>query len=114
MNIFISYSHDDRATVAKVARAIKPFANSVHWWNKSKEPGKIAWQSIFKWIESSRIVLAIISKKTVKRAMAVGNEIGYARANDILVVPLIAPGVNRVDLGCLNGITSVDLDPKKK
>ena len=113
MNVFLSYSARDTVMVGKVAQAVRPYADEVYWWHESQEPGKDAWESIFDWVEDSTIVLAIITDKTLSRAMSVGNEIGYARANNIKVIPLVAPGIKHSDLGCLNGTTTIPLDPEK-
>jgi hypothetical protein len=108
MRLFISYSTDDLDTVKELARSLKPHAE-VFYWDKSKEPGTSAWDKIFSWIDIADLVVAIITDKTVSRAMAVGQEIGRARAKKKTIVPLVAPGVKDADLGCLDGITYITL-----
>jgi len=108
MRLFISYSTDDLDTVKKLAKSLSEHAE-VKYWAKSKEPGKAAWETIFGWIDSADLVVAVITDKTVSRAMAVGQEIGRARAKKRTIVPLVAPGVKDTDLGCLDGITYITL-----
>lgn len=57
MNVFISYSVEDTALVRSVADHVKQKAN-VAYWDKSKEPGKEVWPTIFGWIDRADLVLA--------------------------------------------------------
>ncbi len=104
MKIFISYSVEDTELVLKIARVLEPHA-SVTYWQKSHEPGKEVWPTIFRWIDSADLVLAVITDKTVARAMSVGQEIGRARAKNKMILPLIAEGVAANQIGFLSGIT---------
>jgi hypothetical protein len=107
MKIFISYSADDLNTVHKLAGQIKqlPEVSEVHYWDKSKKPGEDAWNSIFRWIDSSDVVIAVISDKTVDRGLSVGMEIGHAKKSGKKIIPLVADDVSGASLGCLSGLT---------
>lgn len=109
MNIFISYSTEDLGLVEQIANYIRPHA-SVYYWHESKVPGQEAWKTIFSWIEQSDLILTVITDKTVSRAMAVGNEIGHAKAKNKIVIPLVAPDIPSTELGCLSGITYQSID----
>lgn len=104
MKTFISYSTPDSAIVRDIANYIKPHAD-VYYWEESKIPGQEAWPSIFKWIEQADIVLAVITDKTVSRAMSVGQEIGHAKAKNKTIIPLVGPDVDTRELGFLTGTT---------
>ena len=78
MRLFISYSTGDLEIVDQIADALRPHAE-VFYWDKDKEPGKDTWQTIFRWIDSADLVIAVITDKTVARAMSVGQEIGHAK-----------------------------------
>lgn len=110
MKVFISYSIHDAEFVKEFADALKPHVESLKYWEASKELGEDSWQSIFKWIDESDLVLAVITDKTINRAMAVGNEIGHARAKGKKVIPLVAPGISDSQLGCLKGVTYQRID----
>ena len=103
VKVFISYSVDDLKLVEELAKQIEPLAE-VRYWNKSKEPGEEAWKQIFGWIDESDTILAVVTGKTVIRAMSVGQEIGHAKAKNKKIVPLVAEGIPVSDLGCLSGI----------
>jgi hypothetical protein len=110
MKFFISYSTDDLSLVHLIAKYLKSHVE-VHYWDKSKVPGQEAWPTIFNWIDQSDLVLAVISDKTVSRAMSVGQEIGHAKAKAKTIIPLVAPGVSSSELGCLSEITYQPIDP---
>jgi hypothetical protein len=110
MRIFISYSVKDTGLVEALANQLRKDAE-VHYWSDSKEPGKEAWATIFGWIESADLVIAIISDETVKRGMSVGQEIGHAKANGKEILPMVAEAVPDGELGCLGGITYQKFSP---
>ena len=111
MKVFISYSTDDQKLVNQLAKEIEPHAE-VRYWDKSKELGEEAWKSIFKWIDESDTVIAVITDKTVERAMSVGQEIGHAKSKSKRIVPLVAEGIPSSSLGCISGLTYETLSPK--
>ena len=51
------------------------------------------------------MVLAVITDYAVGRAMAVGNEIGYAKKQEVTIIPIVADDVSESQIGCLKGIT---------
>lgn len=104
MRIFISYSTGDLNLVREIATALKSEAG-VFYWDKDKVPGEDAWQTIFQWIDLSDIVIAVITDKTVSRAMSVGQEIGRAKTKNKTIIPLVGQNVSVDDLGCLRGVT---------
>lgn len=109
MNIFISYSTEDLSLVKKIIMQLGPFAK-VSCWAKDHEPGQEIWPQIFGWIDAADIVLAVISDNTVVRAMSVGQEIGYAKKQDKLILPIITHNVSGTELGCLQGINYLRID----
>ena len=109
MNVFISYSVADTDLVATVANQIKDKAN-VRYWNVSKAPGKEIWPTIFSWIDTADLVLVLITDKTMKRGLSVGQEIGHAKKGGKQIIPLVAKDVDNADLGCLSGIIYIPLD----
>ncbi len=111
MNIFISYSVHDTALVSQLDQQLVLQGHSTEWWGKSKKPGREVWGQIFDWIDNADVALVIITEKTVKRAMAVGNEVGRALAMGKRVIPLVAAGVPESELGCLKGVAHIEIDP---
>ena len=89
MKIFISYSTPDVFIVHNLAERIKPFAE-VYYWAHSNLPGQEAWPSIFSWIDSSDLVIVLITDNTVRRAMAVGQELGRAKTQGRTIIPIVS------------------------
>lgn len=112
MKVFISYSVYDTEQVKQVVDYLAPHVEDIKWWNKSNEPGKNCWESIFGWIDNSDLVLAVITDKAVKRAMAMGQEIGHAKAKSKKIIPLVGTNVDTGQLGCLQGITHIPFNDK--
>ena len=109
MNIFISYSTKDMALIKEIETRLIPYGN-IYYWDKDKQIGERDWDQIFNWICKSDIVLAIITENVVSRAMAVGNEIGFAKNQDKFIIPIITNNVSESELGCLKGITYERID----
>jgi hypothetical protein len=110
VKVFISYSAADVHLVDWIAAALESQGNEVYWWQGSQVPGEPAWPMIFDWIDQSDLVLAVLTDKAVARAMAIGQEIGHARAKGKTVIPLVATNVDEKDLGCLHGVTYLRID----
>lgn len=104
MKVFISYSIDDTDLLHQIIEAIRVCGDEVRCWDKSREPGREVWPSIFEWIDECDIVIAIITDKTAKRGISVGNEIGHAIAKGKPILPLVGPDVNPGELGCLTNV----------
>ncbi|MBL1214699.1 MAG: toll/interleukin-1 receptor domain-containing protein [Ignavibacteriae bacterium] len=110
MKIFISYSTKDLDIVNLFAEHLRPFGE-VTYWAEDKELGKEAWETIFSWIDSSDVVLALITGSTVARAMSVGQEIGRAKAQNKNIIPIVSSTVPTTELGFLSGTTYQVIDP---
>ncbi len=104
MRVFISYSGKDLELVEYLADALDEIVD-VDYWDNSRHLGEPDWDQIHDWIEDADLVVVLITDRTVKRAMAVGNEVGHAKAHGKAIIPLVAANVSGGDLGCLGGVT---------
>ncbi len=111
MRIFISYSTPDIQTVIQLANELKQFGE-VSYWNENKVLGAETWDTICNWIDSSDLVIVLITGNTVHRAMSVGQEVGQAKAKHITIFPLVTEEVPQSELGFLAGITYQQIDIK--
>jgi hypothetical protein len=110
MKIFVSYSVADTELVRFITGELKSTFEKVMWWEESKEPGADSWKIIEGWISSSDLIVVILTGETLKRSMAVGNEVGISKAKGKTIIPLVAPEVPTSELGCLSGITYIRID----
>jgi len=109
MRIFISYSTEDLNLVFEIENYLRKHAE-VFYWKKDKILGEEAWNTIFNWIDQADLVLAVITGNTVYRAMAVGQEIGRAKAKHKTIIPIVGSEVPREELGFLSGTTYEPID----
>lgn len=112
MKVFISYSVKDLRLVEFVSRQIEPHAEAVYW-SRDRIPGQDAWATIFRWIDDSDCIIAVLTGNVLERGESVHNEIGYAKGKGKLVIPLVGASVPRDRLGCLHGITYLPLDRER-
>jgi hypothetical protein len=110
MKVFISYSTQDLTLVKGLASSLLPYAE-VYYWDESKVLGKDSWNQIFDWIDSSDLVVVLITGNTVTRAMAVGQEIGRAKAKDKTIIPIVSHDIPTNELGFLSGLTHQPVNP---
>ncbi len=112
MKIFISYATADLRLVGQIAAYLQQCQMQPRYWNRDNSPGVETWREIFAWIREADIVLVLITEATLKRSMAVGNEVGFAHAHSKLIVPLVAESVPRADLGFLGILNYIPLKPQ--
>jgi len=105
MKVFISYSMKDVDQVQIIADQIRPYVEEIHWWKESKTLGEDPWEIIESWIDDADLVIAVITGKTVSRAMSVGQELGYAKKKKKKIIPLVERCVLNTELGFLSGVT---------
>lgn len=130
MNIFISYSAKDTHRVQLIAEQLRTSNKAtVHWWENSQRPGQATWSQIFQWIDAADLVLVIVSGNVLRRAMAVGNEVGYAKAKGRVIIPLVweSPGIwarlirkfgarigiGTDDLACIGDLVHIRINEKR-
>jgi hypothetical protein len=83
--VFISYSHQDRELVEQVAEILKPDLTPM--WDRDFRYGQGFHEQIKKFIAHAHVFLPVITKTSDKRKW-VHQEIGYAMALNIPVLPL--------------------------
>ena len=103
MRVFISYSTPDLAIVNQLASQIRPHAE-VYYWAEKNMPGQEVWPSIFGWIDGADLFIVVITGNTVRRAFAVGHEVGRAIAQGKTIIPIVSGEISASELGCLGGI----------
>ncbi|MBT3314224.1 MAG: TIR domain-containing protein [Anaerolineae bacterium] len=85
--IFISYSHKDKAFVKKLAGNLSKDGNKI-WWDFDALKGGDDWQKeIEKGITESRTILAVLTPDAMESEW-VANEIAYAQNKGKRIIPL--------------------------
>src|SRR5437868_2209514 len=106
MKVFISYSSTETKFVKDLAAHLATHVDPI-FWGKDKLPGDEDWPSIFKWIEQSKFVVVVLSDAVLRRGIAVGQEIGFAKKCGKTIIPFVSETVEIKDIGFLKGITPV-------
>lgn len=113
LTVFISYSSDDTKLMRFIESQLKRHGYKTRVWDMDRLAGEPIWPQIDQWIEECDVALIIISRNTIKRGIAVGQEIGKAQAKQKLVIPLHLPEVSPTELGSLAHITCERFDPDR-
>lgn len=88
MRLFISYSHDDKAWVFELWRALRDRAHHDAWIDQRIVPAQDWWDTILNNIERAEVVIYVMSPKSVESIYCLA-EIGYALALNKPIIPLM-------------------------
>ncbi len=109
MQIFVSYRATDLPIVQGLERHLADF--DLDYWDHSSIPGKPDWDSIEQWIGDADVVVLVVTADTLAQAISVGQEVGIARAQEKVIIPLVAHDISPSRLGFLKGTTALRFDP---
>jgi len=84
----------------------------VFYWAQSNLPGQAAWEQIYNWIDNSDIVIVLVTKNTVVRALSVGQEVRRAKEMGKTIIPIVPNNIMPAELWFLSEIPyqPIDLD----
>ena len=91
MKVFISHSIKDLGIVEEFKKLIESVGIEAYMAVYDIQPGKDLWEKFETNIKNSNLVLAILTR-TGARSEILNQEIGIAKANNILVVPVAEEG----------------------
>jgi len=113
--IFISYSEADFPDIEETICTIQVGLREryeIIYWREDKAPGEEDWPHIFRMIEESNIVIPFIVTSedgtrvnAIERSLAVGIEIGYAKALKKRIIPIVHPSVERKRLAAMGQLS---------
>lgn len=109
LKVFISYGFADYGAVEKMSLAL-PWKHEVYYFQPNQDVGLPVPESILQRIDWADVVIAYITPATIDRAMAVGNEIGYAKKAGKFIIPLKSKEVQASDLGVLGTLKWIEVD----
>lgn len=110
MNGFVSYRSIDLPIVEALEEYLEQEID-LDYWDASNVPGDPDWESIEDWIQEADLVIVVVTSNSIEQSISVGQEVGIARANDKIIIPLVAKDVSPSRLGFLKGTTAVRFDP---
>jgi hypothetical protein len=103
--VFISYQHDDEPKVEKLDRILK--ANGLEpMWSRDLQPAMGFTERIMKFIAHSHFFIPFITEDSVERGW-VNQEIGYAKALNIPILPIC---LDEIPGGMIEGLQKIEWD----
>lgn len=95
-DVFISYARKDRKFADQIQKIISDAGFSV-WWDNDLLAGQNFTDQIDKSLESAKVVLSILSRET-SNSPWVQNELAFAAANGMPIIPVLVGGADASDL----------------
>jgi hypothetical protein len=110
LNVFFSHSSRDAEWVERVGAQAKAAGVDVYLAEHDVQPGQHLGDKVKAAIERCDAVIALLSKNSLQ-SVYVQQEIGIAHRADKLVIPILMEDVASQDLGILNGVEYIRLEP---
>lgn len=110
--VFISYSHEDRKNVVAIVDALKE-NGLLPMWDEDIKPGQRFTKQIKMFIAHSHVFMPFITKSSSNRGW-VHQEIGYAMALGIPVLPIVYGVLPREMISHLHGLKLASNDLRSK
>lgn len=109
-NIFLSHSGADKRWVQWIAENAHNIGINVYMYEHDAQPGMPIATKVQSAIENSQALVVLLTPNS-EYSPYVQQEIGFARAKDKLVIPLVQPGVSKSCLAMLEGVEYITFDP---
>jgi hypothetical protein len=103
MQIFLSHATKDADLVGRVARSIRNLGVKVFLAEEDDRAGANVHKRIAAEIRASEIIVVLLTTESTKSAY-VQQEIGYAKRDGKLILPLVTSAAAQTDLAMLSGI----------
>lgn len=115
MELFLSHATVDRHLVETIQARLTPLGVSVYATEHDGQAGVNVHSKIQEAIKRSDLMVVLLTKPG-DSSRYVHQEIGYAKRDAKLIIPLVTSDVSRSDLGMLEGTEYIvvdDADPAK-
>lgn len=109
-SVFFSHSSADRGWVQHLAHQASTSGVGVYLAEHDVQPGLQLSDKVIRAIEGCNAMMVLISKNSLQSPY-VQQEIGVARRAGKLIIPVLMDDVAGEDLGMLNGIEYIPLNP---
>ncbi|PZC49946.1 MAG: TIR domain-containing protein [Chloroflexi bacterium] len=108
-DVFLSHSAQDAATAGAIHEAASKMRLDIYLFEHDPRPGENLGDKILREITASRCLLVLLTKNSAASAY-VQQEVGAARGQGKLVVPLVEKGLDHSSLATLQGVEYFELD----
>ena len=110
-SVFFSHSSIDKEWIFWIADNAEAIGIEVYLYEHDPQPGKVIAEKIKNAIRDSDALLVLLSKNS-QYTPYVHQEIGVAADNELLIIPLVEPGVDLRCLAMLEGHEYIEFDFK--
>lgn len=107
--IFLSHCETDKRWVQWIASNAENVDISVYMYEHDVQPGMPIATKVQAAIEDSQALVVLLSENS-QYSPYVQQEIGFAKAKNKLIIPLVQPGVSSRSLAMLEGIEYIHFD----
>jgi len=109
VEVFFSYSHEDRVMAGKIATILKGKGFEVFLAHEDMEVSKEWREQIFEHLKTCEVLVALLTPNFEKSVWA-NQETGYMHGKDGKVVPLIMKGIDIRRFGLLEALQGIPID----
>jgi len=109
-DVFLSHSEADRRWVQWIAENAQNIGINVYMYEHDAQPGLPIASKVQSAIENSQALVVLLTPNSEYSAY-VQQEIGFARAKDKLIIPLVQPGISKRCFAMLEGVEYITFDP---
>lgn len=102
-NVFLSHSGADQKWVQRIADNARRMDINVYMYEHDVQPGTLIAEKVQSAIENCHALVVLLTPNS-EYSPYVQQEIGFARAKDKPVIPLVQPGVSQRCLAMLEGV----------
>lgn len=110
LEVFLSHATSDQTQVALVRQQIEALGISVYLAEHDPKPGTVLAEKVREAIRRSHAVVVLITTSSINSAY-VQQEVGIAHECGKPLVPIIEKGIDTRQLGILQGLEYLELDP---
>lgn len=108
--VFISHSTREQGLVISLANLLSKFGIEILVAEWYLTPGECLDKKVLEQIKNSDCMVALLTRNGI-RSNWVQQEIGYALAYNVLLIPLVEKGIDRKALGVLQDKPYIEYDP---
>ena len=110
LSVFFSHSSRDSEWVTRVAAQATAAGVDVYLAEHDVQPGQLLSKKVTRAIEHCDALIVLLSKHSLQAVYA-QHEMGVAHHAGKIVIPILMEDVANQDLGILNGVEHIRLDP---
>lgn len=107
--VFLSHNSSDEEHIDKIEKSLQEIGVKPYVFKKDPRPGQMLSDKIESSIRASDVLLVLFTMEG-QYSQWMNSEIGYAKAAEIPIIPLVDKNIEHTDLPFLGGVEYVPID----